>query len=309
MIHTLRSQRVLACACLFVLSVTTAAAWSATGHMIIATIAYRDLSPQLQKKYLTILASHPDFQVWKGSYKGNLDEGAYLFMRASVWADELKKDRGNPETHAAWHYINMPLIPPAFPLRDAPKPTAKGDIMTAIALNRDVLASASARVQDRAVALAWLIHLIGDLHQPLHTTALIVGAYKAPYGDKGGNGFYVRPSERAKKPISLHVFWDGLLGTSKNYGAAYREALLLEREHARSSMSEFLQRSAPRDWMLESRQIAIDEVYLRGTLRGSSKRTTPASVVPPSYRSNAKAIAERRAALAGYRLGALLTHL
>ena len=297
---------IAALALLCLLPLHAAFAWSATGHMIAATIAYRSLSPELRTSYITLLAAHPEYGDWMRSYEGNVDEGAYLFMRASVWPDELKKNRGNPETHAEWHYLNMPLIAPSFPPRDAPKPGPKGDIIVAIELNRRVLASGSASPTQRAVALAWLLHLVGDLHQPLHTTALINDVYKAPKGDKGGNDFFIRPSERAKKPISLHSFWDGLLGTSKNLRSAYNEALELEREHTRSTLPELQAAASVRDWMLESRAIAIDSVYLDGRLAGVDDKSLDAPIVPETYRRSSKSVAGRRVALAGYRLADLL---
>lgn len=58
---------------------------------------------------------------------------------------------------------------------------------------------------------------------------------EAPKGDSGGNDFCVRPSERAKNPASLHIFWDGLLGTSKNCRWAYNEALTIEKDLSRRS--------------------------------------------------------------------------
>jgi hypothetical protein len=290
----------------FLLAGSDALAWSATGHMIAASIAYRALPAELRTKYVTILTAHPDYADWKRAYRGNVDEGAYLFMRAALWPDELKKDRRDPETHAEWHYINLPLVAPSFPIQDAPPAGPKGDIMTAIAVNREALVNWSSTAEQKAIALAWLIHLIGDIHQPLHTTALITDGYKAPRGDRGGNDFFIRPSETAKNAIALHAFWDGLLGTAKDFRRAGNEAIGIEREYGRPDLPELVTQRSVRDWMLESRAAAVTSVYLSGRLAGVNDRRLPAPVVPETYRSNSKRVAERRIALAGYRLADLL---
>ena len=199
---------VLAVAALF-LAGPRAEAWSGAGHQVIAAEAYRALSPALQKKVVQVLAAHPRYATWKEAAGGDTrsDEfGIEIFMRASTWADEIRRHESQ-YNHPRWHFIDYPLKPPKFPL--LPDASPDDDILYAIQRCEQTLSGHKASPEERAVYLAWLIHLIGDLHQPLHCASLFDAAH--PKGDKGGNDFFVKPGERG---ITLHAFWDELLGTS-----------------------------------------------------------------------------------------------
>ena len=76
----------------------------------------------------------------------------------------------------------------------------------------------------RAIALAWLFHLVGDIHQPLHTAQLFTVDY--PQGDRGGNEICVRVKE-AERPMDLHRFWDGVITSSSNLTRLRNEAAAL----------------------------------------------------------------------------------
>jgi len=271
-------------------------AWSGAGHQVIAAEAYRQLSPGLKAKVTAILKSHPDYEKWKDSFTGdsaNLDQGTYIFMRASTWPDEIRR-HGNQYDHPKWHYIDYPLKPPRFPVEPGPDPT--DDILYGIAQCEKVLSNTKAPAQDRAAHLSFLIHLIGDEHMPLHCCSLFTDAY--PTGDRGGNSFYVKPATRG---IALHSFWDGLLGTSGKPQAHLDYAIMIEHEHPRKSLAELKKAKTPKDWSLESRGIAIEKAYLHGELKGGTERDT-AVELPEGYSKAAKAVAEKQAALAGYRL-------
>jgi hypothetical protein len=141
-----------------------------------------------------------------------------------------------------------------------------------------------------------LIHLIGDLHQPLHCASLFTDAY--PGGDRGGNEFFVMPASRG---IKLHSFWDGLLGTSAKVNSQVAYAIQLQREYPRRSLGELKKQTTPREWSLEGRILAIEKAYLNGQLKGSADEDH-APKLPDGYAKAAKSVAERRGALAGYRL-------
>ena len=84
------------------------------------------------------------------------------------------------------------------------------NILTAMAENESVVKNESDR-ERRAIALAWLFHLVGDIHQPLHTAQLFTVDY--PKGDRGGNEICVRVTQ-AGQPMDLHRFWDGVITSS-----------------------------------------------------------------------------------------------
>jgi S1/P1 Nuclease len=143
-------------------------AWSGAGHQVIAAEAYRQLSPALQAKVTEILKSHPDYEKWKESFTGdsaNLDLGTFIFLRASTWPDDIRR-RNSPYNHPKWHYVDYPLKPGRFPVETGPEPT--DDILYGIGQCEKVLADTKTSAEERAVYLSWLIHLVGDIHMPVH---------------------------------------------------------------------------------------------------------------------------------------------
>ena len=284
-------------ACLLMLSPGTTLAWSGAGHMVIAAGAYRQLSAAEKAKVNEILKAHPDYEKWSKAYKpGEIDLPTYIFMRASTWPDEIRRGNGGDRQydHAHWHYVDYPLRPPSFPMEKEPAPT--DDVLYGVAECEKGLSGKSTSPEMRAVLLSYLIHLVGDMHQPLHCCSLFTEAY--PKGDKGGNDFYVMPGSRG---IKLHSLWDGLLGTSGSPQAHMNYAVEIEKEHPRKSLPELKKDTTPKAWSLEGRQLAIDKAYLRGELKGGTSAEN-APTLPEGYTKEAKAVAEKRAALAAYRL-------
>ena len=195
---------------LIVLTISDACAWSGPGHMTVAAIAYRDLSPAERQKVDLILNSHPRFRSWQNDFPAsvpNLNLGLYVAMVASLWPDQIRNN-ADPSTFPNWHFVDYPLIAPSFPFRGSP--TLKDDILFGIGKSESILRSRSALASDKAEKMSRLIHLVGDVHQPLHCATLINSFYPAPEGDRGGTKFFVKvpPSGKAQK---LHSLWDGLL--------------------------------------------------------------------------------------------------
>src|SRR2546421_4401374 len=196
---------------LFLFSVESALGWSSAGHMVIAAEAYRELPTRFKKRAIELLKSHPDYEKWEKAFAagpGNLDLDTYVFLRSSTWPDEIRR-HGSEYDHPRWHYINYPLEGPAFAF--LPGPIPDDDILYGINRCEKILSDKNTTAEERAAHLSYLIHLIGDLHQPLHCATWISASYPAPEGDKGGNDFYIKP---AHEPIRLHSFWDQLLGRS-----------------------------------------------------------------------------------------------
>ena len=271
-------------------------AWSGAGHQVIAAEAYHQLSPALRTKVSEILKAHPDYEKWKESFAGdsaNMDLGTFIFLRASTWSDDIRR-RKSEYNHPKWHYVDYPLKPPGFPVEPGPDPT--DDILYGFGQCEKVLSDTKAPAQNRAAYLSWLIHLVGDIHMPLHCCSLFTDAY--PTGDRGGNSFFVKPAARG---IALHSFWDGLLGTSGKPQAHLDYAIMIEHEHPRKSLPELKKSKTPKDWSLESRGIAVEKAYLHGDLKGGTSKES-AVELPEGYSKAAKAVAENQAALAGYRL-------
>lgn len=274
---------------------STTRAWSGAGHQVIAAEAYRQLTPVQKAKVTDIVKSHPDYEKWKESFTpdSSLDLALFTFMRASTWADEIRRKKSD-NNHPRWHYTNYPLKPKKFPVEPGPDPN--DDILFGIGQCEKVLADTKASPEDRAVYLAWLIHLVADIQMPLHCCSLFTDAY--PTGDKGGNSFFIKPATRG---IPLHSFWDGLLGTSGKAQAHLNYAILIEHNYPKKSLKELKNDKTPKAWSLESRELAIEKAYLRGELKGGMGKES-AVELPERYTKEAKAVAERQTALAGYRL-------
>lgn len=279
-------------------------AWNYAGHMTSAAIAYADLkerSPEVIAKIVQILKKHPHFESKWQEELGRVpqeDRDLYLFMLAATWPDYVRSKY--PEyDRPAWHTVKIPYIPGKKKVK-----IPHGDsILSAFPKNRSIAEATTADKKARAVALCWMFHLIGDVHQPLHTIKLVTKQFPEPKGDRGGSGFYVRvtPSDPS---ISLHQLWDGVVLGSAKFQAVRNKATSLRKKRGlkRDALGEQLAIKSFRDWVLTSYTIAVEKVYRMGTLRGSTMKDDGA-VLPGDYIDKAREVAERQIVLSGNRIG------
>ncbi len=281
-----------------------AAAWSRQGHMVTAAIAYQELrqsDPAALRAVVELLEHHPHFADQLAPPRSwNLDDEdreQAIFMRAARWADDIRSGRHESYSRPTWHYVNFHYSPPNA--LTPPAGSGDGELLNALRDNTATLAT-SDRAADRAVALTWLFHLVGDIHQPLHSVALTTERY--PDGDRGGNLFYIRARPNAQT-INLHQLWDTLvIGTDRFQEVRNRAVEIRQRRAAADK-----ERTAGRDferWAAEGARIAVEHVYLDGKLRGGTQEA--GAVLPAGYLEDIQPIAERRAMLAGRRLARLL---
>jgi hypothetical protein len=311
-----RSMRKFALAFLaLALLSSTAHAWNSTGHMAVAQIAYRELDEAQRKQLAAILKTHPHYQQMLVAGKPDaVDEAEWVFMRAAVWPDMVRPARpGDTFKSPAitrfhkgpWHYVDIPYLKGNYKIPPTTRAAAESNVLTAIRDNTKILSSTEAKMEDRAVAIAWLEHLIGDVHQPLHAATMYSEKY--PDGDKGGNDQTIRSSSGVMR---LHSYWDELLGTSNDY-----QAILFIAEEAikapnADTAARLKQTTAAEAWARESHDAAVALVYLGGELRSTpskdwdDKKVTYEQVpqLPVSYEVNAAALARQRILLAGHRL-------
>jgi hypothetical protein len=260
--------------------------------MTAAAIAYRRLPPATKVTVDELLTHHPAAAKWdadRAKHEGALEPGLDRFLRASTWPDAIKFKKG-VNSHASWHYTDYPLRGPASPFEAS---LDKHDLLEGMRENESVLRDASASPEARAVALSWLIHLIGDLHQPLHCATLVNAAH--PTGDGGGNDTVIVIDGRHLK---LHTFWDGLLGKSRKPSDAQRLAVELEAARAGPIPAGFDARA----WTLEARTIAQTVAYPRAVWDADN-----AVEVDEGYIKSVRVIAEQQVALAGRRLAVMLS--
>jgi hypothetical protein len=289
-------------------------AWNKAGHMVSGAIAYADLqhaSPQTLARVLTLLKAHPHFETtWAPRLaQGPLspeEQALSLFMLAARWPDDIRKDA--TFHHGAWHYINLPYKPEGQPASVQPIDPPPENILRAYQTNLDIVRS-TAPESTRAVALCWIFHLIGDVHQPLHTVAFFTTQFPPPEGDRGGTRFYIRAREGAST-ISLHTFWDDLILGSERFQSVRNTAtaLRLQPDHARAQFPALAETQFEEWAKQESFTLAKDHVYRHGQLRGSTEQHH-GEVLPADYIPTVKPLAARRIVLAGYRLADVLQQL
>jgi hypothetical protein len=266
-------------------------AWIDTGHMAIAAIAEGRLTKKAWDECDRLARIGADDKT-----KG--------FVQASVWADDTKTSENGP-----WHYINIPFRPDGRPAKVKP---AEENVVWAINRFSEVLKDKSKPDAQRADALRYLIHFVGDIHQPLHSVAMESDAF--PNGDRGGNEVKIKTGEifsmMERPPDNLHFLWDmgagifmpGLEHRPLAPDAEGRIRILgqnLTIRYPLSSFKEQVKDLDPMNWAKESRRTAEDIVY----------RLRTGNEIDLSYVAIAKTIAGQRAALAGYRLAALLNKL
>lgn len=289
-------------------------AWNKAGHMVSGAIAYTELKQINQRtvdQVVAILKEHPDYpkfeQEWNSLSQSNIspeDKNLYLFMWAAKWPDEARSNK--TFDHPTWHYINFPYQPARASNSIPREIPGEENILFAFQKNLDIVKS-NASNSDKAVAICWLFHLIGDVHQPLHTTKLITDQYPEPEGDRGGTRFYIRVRPDSQT-ISLHKFWDDLILGSDRFQSVRNTATRIRSVYPRNRLPQ-LRETKFNNWAkLESFKIARQDAYLNGKLSGSSNKND-GKVLPENYAATAKPIAQRRMSLAGYRLADVLNQL
>jgi hypothetical protein len=273
-------------------------AWNATGHRIVGAIAYDHLTAKARDRVDELLRQHPDFKTLLGGAAGR-----DAFLAASVWPDVIKGDnrfyddtRANTQPtpllpgfpsmarHTNWHYIDLPFSPDGTPLKPPPSPNALIEL-------RRILKEADLTAYD----LPWLVHLTGDVHQPLHCTDRFTKSH--PDGDQGGNLVYVTPGR------NLHALWDDLAGTDTTDAYVNRYAAEITAEFAGTNGRRPRLSKDPKKWVDEGFDLAKREVYSFGPETGS--RENPL-VLPITYEDRARQVARVQLAKAGFRLAEAL---
>jgi hypothetical protein len=249
-------------------------AWGPEGHAIVAEIAQRHLSDKARARIAGILGP-----------------GVSLASVAS-WADDVRPSR--PETYN-WHFVDIPLAASTYDAaRDCKPDAARGDcIVAAVARLRREVAVPGMPTLKRRAALRFLVHFIGDLHQPLH----------ALLEEKGGNGipvkFFSQPSlafgAAPKESTNLHAVWDsGLIRRCVWSWNAYVDRLQYVWLPGKDRTS--LARGTPVQWAEEAHKAARDMVF--GVEKGAD--------LGDDYVSRAVPVLDRQLAVAGLRLARVL---
>ena len=281
-------------------------AWSRPGHMVTAAIAYEELSVRERKildRIVSLAERHPDrgaFAVAIGGARGQ-ERKRRIFLELARWPDDT---RGSAHDHPTWHYSSRPLINAASPPPRQPEDVPQGSASEAFALNLSVAADPRASAAERAIALCWVFHLVGDMHQPLHSVSQF--SKRFPEGDRGGGLQFVR-DPRTNEAVTLHWFWDDLASRDGKPGASMQRAAELMRRLPRTQFKELKPFQGVDEfsaWVRESHEIAATLAY--GPDLNASDAKERASKPSQRYVEQAMASAEQRLTLAGYRLTEVL---
>jgi hypothetical protein len=298
---------------LIMLSSQPGLAWNGQGHMVVAYLAYQKLTTKTRTRVGKLMKLNPYYSKWVSMLPAGTPtkyKRMMIFMIASTWPDQIKLDsaysddgsnKGNTPDgsqssqntgysdmlrHKYWHFIDTPFSPDGTALPAVPHPNAK----ERIDLFRGVLAGSDPD-ELKSYDMVWLLHLVGDVHQPLHATTRVTTAQ--PEGDSGGNSVTIcNPGCNTE----LHAIWDNLLGTSSDVNTAITTARGVP---APASAKAAISDSGT--WIQESFEAAKTKVYVAPILAGAGPFTLTAA-----YKSSAKKEAGKRVALAGVRLANLL---
>ncbi|WP_308514704.1 S1/P1 nuclease [Sphingomonas flavescens] len=254
---------------------TPALAWGKTGHRVVAAIADTQLSGLARANVEKILGPGE-----------TLDE-------AANWPDEMRSAPGQfwQKTSTPWHYVTLNGI-----IYDHAPP--EGDALEALAKFSKTLRNPNASQSDKQMALRFIVHLVGDLHQPLHNGKCC---------DKGGNDVKV---SWFGKPTNLHAVWDSQLVDEEQL--SFTElAAKLERHISNDEVIKWWDIN-PRDWTSESAEIR-DTLY-PGPAKPKpgqkvKKGEKPLPELSYSYVYKFTPLMEQRLSQGGVRLAAYLNAL
>jgi hypothetical protein len=291
-----------------------AQAWGCRGHETVAALAERHLTPEAKHALLALLTANPiDAQLHR--FCG--DTGLDPFVDAATWADD---ERNKEPATAPWHFIDVPLSVTA-PDQVQNFCGNGGCVTQAINQQIAILKDKTAAGPKRAAALRFIIHFVGDLHQPLHAST---------NSDRGGNCVpvkYFRRKARAKGNSytpNLHHVWDTEILEREMQGADAAEfASALDAEFADSFASWQQDGMQLESWAWEGHQYAVDTAYGDLGKRIAAEPDVPVNtcaddnnigkrmlrkhiVIGTAYQEQATPIVEERLAQAGIRLAMIL---
>ncbi|MBZ5539079.1 MAG: S1/P1 nuclease [Acidobacteriia bacterium] len=290
-----------------------AQAWGCKGHQTVALLAEKHLTPAAKQMFVALLQNNPVDPKLKRFCGG---EAADDFADAATWADDVRTL--HPET-APWHFLDIPRGAPRGAL--TPFCGAAGCVTQAIEQQLAILKDKTAASAQRAEALRFLIHFVGDLHQPLHTTT---------NGDRGGNCVPIRYFHRiphlngSSYEPNLHHLWDTEILERQAAGADPAEiADSLEASFASKIPNWQQARMHLEDWAWEGHQHAEETAY--GALAKKiavepnvavntcadnhnigARMLHKHIVAGPTYQNQAAAVVEESLAQAGIRLAMIL---
>jgi len=300
-------------------------AWDAVGHRLSAAIALNFISADKQQLLLEILQQHPRYQIdFVDAMPAFVAEGTadeqleWLLGQAAFWPDMARnfpRAEATRYNRPSWHYLdgawvrgkaslqgNVYIgIQPFADIRGEPASSIRTDaqvtnVMTALDYNTRVLADSGRSGADRAVALCWVLHLIGDIQQPLHAGSMF-SATLFKEGDRGGN-------EVQTDEGNLHARWDRALS---NLGVQENLKRILSEQSNDSVRQIKGMQSDWSEWLAESRHLLTTAVYsddLKSAITTAERngQSLSSQRLNAYYVSTMRHIADQQLANAGFQI-------
>lgn len=267
------------------LAPSVAMAWNSMGHMLVAQISYEFLTPRTKK----------EVDLLTRSMTSNYPKVNH-FVAGAPWPDDIKSS--GIREYNTWHYITLGFSNDGTHFPQAPTP----NVLTGIEDSINYLKNPKLPTEERAHALMMLIHLVGDLHQPMHTATRF--SKNNPDGDAGGNAFILKGKYK-----NLHALWDASLGAYTNNISRPLSPISQEILHDKALLliatffnpkDTRLKKSSVTQWAQESHQVALDYAYY-----GIRKNTHPSK----AYKAQGMMICNDQITLAGVRLALILNQV
>lgn len=242
----------------------TLLSWGYVGHQTVARIAENHLTPQAKSAVHALL-------------------GSESIVEVASWADEVRNDPEYKAT-ASWHFLNLPLGLDRAGFEKAVKAQSRENVYSAILAQEQIIKDKASTTAQKAIALKFLVHFIGDAHQPMHISRA---------EDKGGNMIQV---QYGGKGTNLHSLWDSRLIDQQGLG--YSD-LASKADQATPATLKQGQNADPLVWVWESYQISS---RLYPEVEKSNK-------LGEDYYTSHIGVVNERLELAGLRLAGVLNAL
>ncbi|HJY30145.1 MAG TPA: S1/P1 nuclease [Pyrinomonadaceae bacterium] len=284
--------------------------WHDVGHRMVARIAWDNLQPNVRQQLVDLLMQAPSDSCLRELFPNDsrpLEERQrQFFMAVATWPDIVRPGSSpnpvctrynNPEWHYVDHFWSGTSGDPNDPPHDLAMQIAQINAGERLKAFRN-LVNSSLPPAERAIMLGWILHLVGDIHQPLHASGRVTNFHGESHGDAGGNNF------KLGSGLTLHFYWDDIIERSKPQNenlSQYEERLgrKLQDDFPLASFDGTLEPGNIDAWILESLQKAKDNAY---------PKTLKRFQLPSSdYKKNTFDVSRKAIAESGYRLANLLT--
>jgi hypothetical protein len=295
-----------------------ALAWNATGHETVAAIAWDNMTPKAQERAIAELMESQDKDCLRELVPTDnrplKERQREFFIMAATWPDivrpHLDKTTHQPDDQRPcvqfhqpdWHFLdhfwkgtsgatgaNAPKDVTSIPVK---LPNAVGQLEL---LEPVVAGNCGSHLQ--ALYLAWIEHLVGDIHQPLHNAGRVTNEPKERQGDQGGNLFLLNDDAK------LHSFWDNIINNSiprnpgeKDLPYVDRVSKKFEQDHPKNAVTD-LKPGQFEAWSKDGLQTAKQIAYPASLHRGEAPSE--------AYRQAVFEACELAIAKGGYRLAEL----